>query len=75
MTIKKIVIDCLTGKDNQTFDISRIALALSLVVYLSLAIADVAMTHDFEYQQFGIGLGAVLAAGGLGINLKRRTEP
>lgn len=73
--VEKFLRDCFTGRDSKTWDIGRILWALSVIVYLSLAIWDVAATHTFEYQEFGIGIGAVLAGGGLGINLKKSTEP
>lgn len=66
---------CFTGKDNQTPDLGRILLTLSFIVYFALAITDVIFTHDFEYLQFGEGLGVLFAGGGLHLYLKKSTEP
>lgn len=75
LTFKKILFDCFTGRDNETFDIGRILWALSVIIFLALAVWDVPMTHDFNPLDFGGGLGAVLAAGGAAIGLKSKTEP
>jgi hypothetical protein len=72
---KKLFFDSFTGKTNDIFDIGRILWALSVLFYLGLSTADVIMTKNFEYQDFGIGLGAVLAGGGAAIGFKKSTEP
>jgi uncharacterized MAPEG superfamily protein len=71
----KILNDTFTGKDNETIDVARVLWVLSMFVYLGLSIADVCMTHDFEYQQFSIGVAAILAGGGIGVSIKKTTEP
>jgi len=64
----------LTEGDNKTFNLSRSALAGSVLVYLALSILDVIRTKDFEYQQFGIGIAALLGAGNAGVAFQSRTE-
>lgn len=66
----------LTGQDNETPDILRILGALSVVVFLFLAIW--AVVHDrqvWDAQSYGTGLGLVLAAIGGGLWMKKDTEP
>lgn len=75
MNLPAIIKDCLTGKDGQTYDPARVYLAAGVASFLALAFYTVFKTHTFDYQSFGIGFGAVLAAGGLGIKLKSHTEP
>jgi hypothetical protein len=74
--IVKFVNDLLTGIDNQTFDIARVLWAVTVVTFLVLSCWNVVETKQpFDYQQFGIGAGLVLAGGGAGVALKGRTEP
>lgn len=72
--MEKFINDCLTEGDNQTFNLSRALLAFAVMVYLALSILDVIRTKDFEYQQFGIGMAALLAAGNAGVAFQSRTE-
>ena len=73
--MKKFINDCLTGKNCETYDIGRVLWVLSVLIYLGLSISGVVLERRFDYQSFGIGLGAVLAAGGIGIGVKKMTEP
>lgn len=67
---------CLTGADNKTFDIARVLAALSVLVFLGLAIyAVVKLGQAWDPQAFGVGLGAVFAAIGVCLKLKEETEP
>lgn len=71
-TIKQL----LTGKDNQTHDIVRWIAALGSLQGLGLSIYDVVVHHNpFDIQQFGIGLGAMLAGVGAALGFKKDTEP
>jgi hypothetical protein len=72
---KKLIFDCFTGKDNKTFDVLRILLFMSCVVFCFLSIFDTFKGHSFNPMEFGTGLGLVLAGGGGGLGLKSRTEP
>jgi uncharacterized membrane protein len=73
--IKKIVIDCFTGIDGKTIDPARVYLAGAVAVFLGGAIVVIFKTHALDFQAFGIGFGALLAGGGLGIAAKSKTEP
>jgi hypothetical protein len=65
----------LTGPDGITYDPARVYLASAVLVFLGGACVVILKTHSLDYQSFGIGFGALLAGGGLGINLKSKTEP
>lgn len=73
--IKEIIIHCLTGVDGVTYDPARVYLAGAVLVFLGGAIVVVVKTHALDFQAFGLGFGALLAGGGLGIHLKAATEP
>lgn len=73
--IKEIVQHCLTGPDGVTYDPARVYLAGAVVVFLWGACVVVWKSHALDFQAFGIGFGALLAGGGLGISLKAKTEP
>lgn len=73
--ILKVVNDMLTGIDQKTIDPSRVYLAGAVLVFLFGALVVIFKTHALDYQSFGIGFGALLAGGGLGIAAKAKTEP
>lgn len=73
--IKQLIKDCLTGKDGVTYDPARVYLALAVNVFLGATILDAMHSIKFDPQAFGIGFGALLAGGGLGVSLKAGTEP
>lgn len=74
--IKKICWDCITGIDGESVDPARISLVGAMATYLGTTVYDVVwLSHAFQYQQFGIGLAAIMAAGGWGISVKSHTEP
>lgn len=64
-----------TGVDNRTWDIGRILWAVSVVVGLGLVIHAQLADKAFDIQNYGIGIGALLTGGGLGLKLKENTEP
>lgn len=71
----KLFKDCLTGKDNETYDIVRILLFLACIVYFTLSFVETFKGHDFNPIEYGTGLGLLFAGGGGGIALKQRAEP
>ena len=75
MGIATIIKDCLTGIDGVTYDPSRVYLAGAVVVFFAGAVASIWHSKSLDFQAFGIGFGALLAGGGLGISLKAKTEP
>lgn len=72
----KLLKDCFTTADGESFDVGRVLWAQGVVVFLGLAIYSVVgQDHPFDMQGFGIGLGATLAAGGAALGFKAKTEP
>ena len=66
----------LTGQDNQTHDIARWLAALSVLTGLALQIyVTVQLKQPLDLQQFGIGMGTLLAGFGAAIKLKENSEP
>lgn len=74
--MNKLLKDMLTGKDNATYDVSRVCGILGVLTFLGLEIFQVVARHTaFDMQTFGIGFGAVIAAMGAAVRLKASTEP
>lgn len=73
--IFKFLKDLLTGIDGESFDIGRVLWALAFLVGLGLAVYCTVMGKPFDLQQYGIGVGALLLAGGGSLRLKSSTEP
>lgn len=73
----KLLTDILTGKDNATYDISRVSGLLTVLTFLGLTVYSVVRSegHHFDMQAFGIGAGAVIAAMGAALGMKAKTEP
>jgi len=73
----KLMRDILTDTDNATYDAIRILAVLSIIVGLGLQIWVVIRwigpaPQTFDFQDFGVGLGAVFA--GVGAALKLQPE-
>lgn len=73
--LKTLVSHCLTGIDGETYDPARVYLALAVAGFLAATLYAIYKGQAFDAQAYGIGFGALLAAGGLGVRLKSRTEP
>ena len=68
----------ITGKDNITVDFLRVLAIASIVVALALQVYVVVfkvVPQPFDLQQFGIGIGVVLASAAGALKLKETTEP
>ena len=68
----KVLRGWFTGPNNQDFELGRALWALgtlALIVYQGYALYK---NQEFSPETFGIGLGAVLAAGGVGVAVKDR---
>jgi hypothetical protein len=76
MLVKKFMKDILTGdKASTTFDLIRVATALSLVVGLALVVFSVGWREQvFDFAAFGTGVGLILAAGGGAMWARRDRE-
>ena len=67
--------DILTGPDNETFDLVRIATAVSLATGLGLEVFVVVVRSDhFDFAAFGTGLGLIIAAGAGGMWARKDVE-
>lgn len=75
MNLKTILVDMITGIDGATVDPARVYLAGAVLTFLGGALVVIIKTHALDFQAFGIGFGALLAGGGLGIAAKAKTEP
>ena len=73
--MNKFIQDIFTEKDGLSWSLARVGWGLSLFVFLGLAVWDVTIQKShFDMQSFGIGLGAVIAAGGISIGWQAKTE-
>jgi hypothetical protein len=71
----KFLKDILTGIDGESYDVGRVLWALSVLIGLGLSVYSTVFKVAFDLQQYGIGAGALLAAGGAGLWAKAKTEP
>ncbi len=85
----RFVKDCITGKDNESYDIVRVVLAvfgvmLPLVLVWGIVMDTVAYIYNraFDIQAaftgimaYVTGAGAFLTGGGVALWLKKDTEP
>ena len=69
-----IVKQLLTGKDNQTYDISRFTWLLGTFAVIALAAFEVS-TSQVSLRELAEALGIVSAAGGASTMMKSKTEP
>lgn len=65
----------MTGRDGITHDIGRYAAGISYLTGLGLQIYVVLRGSPFDFQAFGIGVGALSAGVGAMLKLKSETEP
>ena len=74
----KFVSDCLTGKDNLTYDAGRVIGVLGALMYVAFWVVQVVATWRFtpgDADAYGRGLGMVLLAMAGALALKSHTEP
>lgn len=68
--------DLVTTRDGVSFDVIRVGMIFGGVALIGFAGFDVVVNkHDFDAFQFGSGLAALFAGGGVGIGAKRKDEP
>ena len=70
-----VFIHLLTGKDNQTFDIARVAWLVSLLAVLLVAGYQVVMHGAVSLRELAESLGIVSASGGASVWAKKDAEP
>jgi len=64
----------LTGKDNQTYDIARVAWLVSLFAVICVAGYEV-MSAQVSLRELAEALGIVSGASGASVMMKKDTEP
>lgn len=73
--MRKFLLDLFTEKNGNAWSLARVAWAVSLITFLGLSSYDVLVSGtSFDMQAFGIGLGAVVVAGGAAIGFQAKTE-
>jgi hypothetical protein len=70
-----VVRDLITGVDGQTADVGRIGLIISILGYFAMAVHEVWHGRALNFQDFGIGLAAIVGSFGALLKLKENTEP
>ena len=65
----------LTGKDNTTYDIARVAWMVSLLAVLAVAGYQVFMHGVVSLRELAESLGIVSGAGGASVWAKKDAEP
>lgn len=73
--MKEFFTKLFSGADNTTVDLGRILWAKMSLVYCGATIYAIAEGQPFAPELWGLGAGAVLAAGGAGLAFKAKTEP
>ena len=63
------LLDLITGDDNATLEPAYCWWALAILVGLGLEVYAVLSGKPFDLQQYGIGIGALLAGGGFSKHL------
>jgi hypothetical protein len=74
-SLKDMLRNTFTGKDNQTLDLGRLLWAKGVFVYFGLTVYDLYNNGKFDAMDWATGLGIVLAAGGAALAMKAKTEP
>lgn len=75
MKIKTQIYRTFTGIDNSTLDIGRILWAAGVLAFFAMSIHSSWHGQVFDPISWGTGFGAVMAAGGAALWMKRATEP
>jgi len=71
----KFIKHCLTGKDNETFDLARVLWAMGALAFIAFVGWNVYRTGAFDAQNFGTGFGLIMGSGGGSVWAKAKTEP
>jgi hypothetical protein len=74
MLLGKVFNDILTELDGETYDVTKLLWVAGVMVYLILSIISVFKGQSWDPQQYGIGLGVVLAGGGAAIKLRNMAD-
>jgi uncharacterized integral membrane protein len=74
--VSRVIKDVLTEKDGVSFDTARILWAVGTLIFFGLTIFTVIKnpTVPFNYMNWGIAFGGILAGGGASVKIKESTE-
>ena len=72
---RKMCKHILTGKDNETYDNSRVLCLLSFFIYFLLALGSLLVHREWGAMDFGGGISAMTVGFGVNLKLKSDTEP
>jgi hypothetical protein len=73
--IKKLVKDIVTETNGEDFDVARVLWILGALVFLGLAVVAVVHNHQvLDFMNFGAGLAAVLAGGGVAVGARSKEQ-
>ncbi len=79
--IKRVIKDCLTGKNGNDYDPARVigygVVVMGSIVFIFLAIYDTLMNKKFDYNGYAAGISGIglsLAAAAAGVWMKKDTE-
>ena len=72
--MKEFFRQLLTGKDNQTYDIARVAWLISLLAVIGVAGYEV-MSSQVSLRELAESLGIVSGASGASVFMKKDAEP
>lgn len=73
--MRKIIKDCFTGSDNETYSLLKISFAVIQIVYIACTIWDCYLTHDFKMLEFAGGETGIIAAFGGALRLSKDLQP
>lgn len=74
--LRQVFRNWFTGTDNRSFEIGRAMWALSVLMGLIYqGIAILLKGQPFSVTDFGVGMGTLLAAGGVGVAAKDLANP
>lgn len=73
--IKKVIHDCLTGVDGNTYDPARVYGGMAVNVFLLNSMYAIYRGQPWGAVDFGTGFGLLMAGFGAAVAWKSQTEP
>lgn len=74
MSVRDVVRQLVTESDNTTHDIYRYLALASFVAGIALQIVSVYKGQPFDFQNYGVGAGALLAGVGVALGMKKENS-
>lgn len=71
----KLIKDCLTGIDGESYDIARVSWVVTTFVITAGEVWNAFAGRHFDTQAFATGIAVMAAAHGAAIFAKKDTEP